>query len=110
MNIPQARFLKQSYLKNKTNYDKRARTEAILIRSILTNILRNPQSHKTGAFAQFFDTEDYPLLSRGAFPEHISSLVKDFEGAGYVVDIEYQHNGMVIALDWRDSDTGHELL
>lgn len=109
MNIPKARFLKQSYLKNKMNYDKKARIEAILIRSILTNILRNPQSHRIGTFSQFFDMKDYPLLSRGAFPEHVNALAKDFEEAGYVVDIEHRHNGMVISLDWRDSDTENEL-
>lgn len=109
MNIPKARFLKQSYLKNKTNIDKKARIEAILIKSILTNILRNPQSHKIGAFAQFFDMNEYPLLTRGAFPEHIDALVKDFQEAGYIVNIEPRHNGLVISLDWRDVDAENEL-
>ncbi len=109
MNIPKARFLKQSYLKNKTDYDKKARIEAILIKSILTNILRNPQSHRIGTFAEFFDMNDYPLLTRGAFPEHLDTLVKDFEEAGYIVNIEQRHNGLVISLDWRDVDTGNEM-
>jgi hypothetical protein len=109
MNIPKARFLKQSYLKNKTNIDKKARIEAILIRSILTNILRNPQTHKAGALSQFFDINDFPLLTRGAFPEHIFSVRKDFEDAGYLVNIEPRHNGLVITLDWRDVESGEDI-
>lgn len=103
MNIPRARFLKQSYLKNKANLDKKVRIETILVRSILTNILRNPQTHKLGTFSQFFAMNDYPLLTRGSFPDQISMLVRDFQNAGYIVDMEQRHNGMIISLDWRDA-------
>ncbi len=103
MNIPKAKFLQQSWLRNKASVEKQAHNEAILIRGILTNILRNPQTHKQGTFSQFFDVAEYPLLARGAWPEYISTLQKEFEDAGYQILLEQRNNGLSISIDWRNA-------
>lgn len=104
MNIPKAKFLQQSWLRNKASVEKQAHNEAILVRGVLTNTLRNPQTHKQGTFSQFFDVAEYPLLGRGAYPEHITTLQKEFEAAGYEILLEQRNNGFTISIDWRNAD------
>ena len=101
MIIPKAIFLRNTYIKAKENFENESKMQTTLMVGVLTRILRNPQIHKLGAFSYFFPADTFSLLLDEAFDEYLIKIQKDFEGAGYLVILEKEPEGVLIHLDWR---------
>jgi len=74
MIIPKARFLRHAWLKNISQSQKIAQRESFQITHDIVNALRQPETHKLGAFIYVGLKEKYPLLSSGAFESLLTEI------------------------------------
>ncbi|AYN27032.1 hypothetical protein D8682_08550 [Buttiauxella sp. 3AFRM03] len=100
MIIPNARFLRHSYEKNKRNLTQRSENEKRMMAGILVKELRNPQTHKLGYVSCFFSKEKYPITVNGGAQRYLNELVHSFISAGYDVTIDKAEDGFSINLNW----------
>lgn len=104
MIIPKATFLKHAYHKNRDDLDVRINNEYMLIMGRIVNSLRTPQNHKLGSISYYLSLAEYPLLVQGVRPDVLDEIKRNFESAGYIINLTTHSGGITIQLDWTGED------
>lgn len=103
MIIPKAIFLHRKYQFYQQGTHHSVKSECILAACRLVNQLRNPEVHKLGAVSLFFAINNFPLLCKKEDADkNFAEIKKQFETAGYQIQITHSLDGFFILLEWRN--------
>ena len=101
MIIPEARFLRHTYMKNKKDAEMASKNEYVRVAGKIAGMLRTPQNHAAGTLSCFLKEKEYPVMAADPSSEVLQAIVHLFESAGYGVSSEYRDDGVIISTDWR---------